>query len=107
MSDTFYDLTKRISDSFDEIDSDIVTDLADTNAEYAALRQQLGDLKKQNPFINEVFDGSGEIMLSDEQHGVLREYFRLYLKADNMERQQIYFRGHTDNFAYLKKIDAI
>lgn len=107
MNDSFYDLTKRISDSFDEMDSEIVTDLADTNAEYAALRQQLGDLKKQHPFINEVFEGNSEITLTDEQHSILVEYFRLYLKADNMERQQIYFRGHTDNFAYLKKIGAI
>lgn len=31
-------------------------------------------------------------------------YFRLSLKKDNIERKQIYFRGHTDGYAYLKKI---
>lgn len=107
MSDTFYNLTQRISDAFDEMDSDIVTDLADNNEEYAALRQQLGDLKKQHSFIDKVIEGSGELALTAEQHGALTEYFRLYLKADSMEREQIYFRGHTDNFAYLKKIGAI
>ena len=29
------------------------------------------------------------------------------MKADNMEREQIYFRGHTDGFAYLQKIGAL
>ena len=28
-------------------------------------------------------------------------------QRDDMERQQIYFRGHTDAVAYLKKIKAI
>lgn len=25
----------------------------------------------------------------------------------NIERKQIYFRGHTDGYAYLKKIGAV
>lgn len=29
------------------------------------------------------------------------------MKADNMEREHIYFRGHTDGFAYLQKIGAL
>lgn len=28
------------------------------------------------------------------------------LALDNMEREHIYFRGHADGFAYLKKIGA-
>ena len=28
------------------------------------------------------------------------------MRADNMEREHIYLRGHADGFAYLKKIGA-
>lgn len=31
---------------------------------------------------------------------------RLYMQADNKEREHIYFRSHADGFAYLKKIGA-
>ncbi len=34
-------------------------------------------------------------------------YMDLGERLEDMERQQIYFRGHTDAVAYLKKIGAI
>ena len=34
-------------------------------------------------------------------------YLHLVRQRDNMERQQIYFRGHTDAVTYLRKIKAI
>ena len=42
-----------------------------------------------------------------EQYAPQVEYFRLSLKKDNIDRKQIYFRGHTDGYAYLKKIGII
>mgnify|MGYP001092837353 CR=1 FL=1 len=38
---------------------------------------------------------------------VLANYFKLQFRLESMERQQIYFRGHTDCFAHLKKIGAL
>ena len=35
------------------------------------------------------------------------QYLHLVRQRDDMERQQIYFRGHTDAVGYLKKIKAI
>lgn len=48
-------------------------------------------------------DGSGEISLSAEEH----EYFRLQFRLDDMERQRLYFRGHTDCISYLKKVGVL
>jgi hypothetical protein len=55
----------------------------------------------------EVLEGSKEICLSTVEHGVLAQFLNLSSQIEDIERQQIYFRGHTDSFAYLKRIGAI
>ena len=49
----------------------------------------------------------GEIHLTAEEHAAFAQCLRLSRKPDNMERLQLYFRGHTDAVAYLKRIKAI
>lgn len=107
MRDTYLDLPSRIEDGFAEIDSDIMIDLRDTNKEYADLQEQISNLKQQYPFIDKVMEGDGEIHLTDEEHAILLQYLRKFRKMDDMERLHIYFRGHTDAVAYLKKIKVI
>ena len=34
---------------------------------------------------------------------ILAKYFHVCFRKEDMERRQIYFRGHTDGYAYLKK----
>ena len=46
------------------------------------------------------------LIFTAQEHEILNQYFRLYFRADNMERKHIYFRGHTDCFSYLEKIEA-
>lgn len=48
--------------------------------------------------------GSSDISLSTEEHEVLTKYFRMRFKLDDMERQRLYFRGHTDCISYLKTV---
>ena len=107
LSDTFYDLPERIADAFPEIDSDIVTDMLEHNEEYAKMRKQIDTMQRENPFIVAVTEGEAAVSLSAEEHKILADYFNLYVEMTNMERQQIYFRGHTDSFAYLKKMGVI
>jgi|GEM_PF-1308291 len=61
----------------------------------------------EHPFIVAVTEGEAAVSLSAEEHKILADYFNLYVEMTNLERQQIYFRGHTDSFAYLKKIGVI
>jgi len=49
----------------------------------------------------------GAISLTAEEHKALVRYLEIKTEMEDIERKQIYFRGHTDNFAYLKKIGAI
>ena len=93
MSDnsTYTDLAQRIEESFAEIEDEAISDFRKTDETYAALYQQISKLKADNPFIGKVIDGNGDIR------------FRL----DDMERQRLYFRGHTDCISYLKKVGAL
>lgn len=109
MSDnsTYTDIAQRIEESFAEIEDEALADFKKTDETYAALYQQISKLKADNPFIGKVMDGSGDISLTAEEHEVLTEYFRLRFRLDDMERQRLYFRGHTDCISYLKKVGAL
>lgn len=106
MSDQYIPMIERISEEYDKSDSNMVLELAATDQEYADLKQQMSELKHQHHFIEKLLEGDGEVQLTAQEHEILNQYFRLYLRADNMERKHIYFRGHTDGFSYLKKIGA-
>ena len=107
MNDTYMDLAARLEDSFPDIENEIIVDLRENNEDYAALRGKASDIKNKHPLIQQVLEGSGEVLLTAEEHTVLTEYLRLKFKLEDMEREAIYFRGHTDAVAYFKKIKAI
>ena len=96
MDDSYCLLPERISEQFSEIDSDIVMDLAAASPEYAKLKAQMEELKRQNPVIGALLEGKGELSFTAEEHEAWKEFIRLYMRADNMEREHIYFRGHAD-----------
>ena len=107
MSETYLDLPSRLEDAFPEIDNDIMMELRNENEEYSELLQKISDLKQKALFLSDLLDGSGEIRLTAEEHAAFTQYLHLVRQRDDMERQQIYFRGHTDAVGYLKKIKAI
>jgi hypothetical protein len=103
----FQTLPERIKALFPEIDSDTAIDLLHNNDEYGQLHQRKGELTEQYPFISAVLEGEGPIALSAEEHKILTDYLDTATRMEDMERMQLYFRGHTDGFSYLKKIGAI
>ena len=103
----FCDLVERIKDSFMEIDSDIMVDLKKQDIEYADMCQKLGEMESRYPFILEVTEGSGAISLTAEEHEIVRKYMSRMFETETIERCQIYFRGHTDGYVYLKKIGVV
>lgn len=104
-TEEYNDLVKRMEHGFMEIDNDIIVDLRKQDDSYLAFCKQIGDMERDYPFILNVTEE--EISLTAEEHKVLVEYFRFSLKKDNIERKQIYFQGHTDGYAYLKKIGVV
>ena len=107
MSETYFDLAARIAEDFADIDNDIVTDLKDNNEEYALLCSRTAEMSQEYPFISRMLYGEGTVHLTADEHEKLVQYIRLIMQRDNMERQQLYFRGHTDAFSYLKKIKVL
>ena len=107
MSDSYFDLPSHIEDAFAEIDSDIVMDLLNTGEDYAALSDRMDKLKTQYPVICKMNEGSGDIHMTAEEHRAYVAYLSHVRQMEDMERQHIYFRSHTDAVAYLKKIKAI
>ncbi len=107
MTDTYMDMPTRMAESFPEIENDILMDLSSINPEYAELQDQLTQLRAQHPFIPAVLQKAELVQMTAEDHQVLLRYLSLTRQAEDMERLQIYFRGHQDAVAYLKKIKAI
>ena len=107
VSDSYFDLPSRIEDDFAEIDSDIVMDLLNTDEDYTEFSDRMDQLRVQYPVIDRLDEDDGEIHMTAEEHRAYVDYLNLARQMEDMERQHIYFRGHTDAVAYLKKIKAI
>ena len=109
MSDnsSYMDLAQRIEEDFAEIENDITVDFRANSEEYTALFEKISDLKAAHPIISMITEGDGEITLSAEEHKAVTEYFHFQFRLESMERQQLYFRGHTDCISYLKKVGAL
>ena len=86
---------------------DYFADLRKNNGEYAEMQREIIRLQEDFPVIPQIMEGDGAVSLSAEEHKALARYLRLKTNMENMERKQIYFRGHADNYHYLKKIGAI
>ncbi len=107
MEHTYLDLPSRLEEEFAQIDSDIVMELLDTDPEYAECKAHRSWMQQEHPILVEVLEKAGPVSLSEEEHQLLLDYLHLTRQMEDMERQQLYFRGHSDAVAYLKKVKAI
>ena len=105
--DSYYNLVERIDEAFTEIDSDVCTDLRDNDDEYIEMWREARKLQESFPVIQQITEGKGPISLLAEEHEALTRFLMLKNDMEDIERKKIYFRGHMDCFAYLKKISAI
>jgi hypothetical protein len=103
----YQSLPERIKDSFSEIDSEITAELRKRDEGYLALFRESDSLQTEYPVIMGVLEGEGEISLTAAEHAALVRYLAVKQEMEDMERRHIYFRGHTDSFAYLKEIGAV
>ena len=105
--DTFYNLAERLEDVYTEIDNDICAYLRENNSDYMDIKADIIKLQQAFPIIYEILDSEGEVSLTSAEHKALVRYLDFKSELEDMERRQIYFRGHTDSFAYLRQIGAI
>ena len=100
-------LAERMEELFSEINNDIAVNLRHSNEEYSKLYHRRIEILQQYSSVLIAVDGDGGVTLNQEEHKALIEYLRVVEKVDCMERIQIYFQGHADCIAYLKRIGAL
>ena len=107
--DEYTNLAERLDDLYPDIDSDICENLRESNAAYTELWREHVKLQEDFPIIAKITESviTEPVTLSPEEQRALAKYLSLKNDMENIERRQIYFRGHTDNYAFLKKIGAI
>lgn len=106
-NDLFINLPQRIEGNYPELENDMLLELRKKDKNYEQIHKQFYTMEEQYPFIMEVLEGKGPVALAEEEHAILREYLALYRKMETKERIHIYFRGHTDALAYLKKTGMV
>ena len=108
MIDDYYSgLVQRIDIGFSEMDSSIVTSLSETDDRYVNLKVKETELKERFPKIERWFEDKETLTLSAEEHSGLAEYLEINAEMESIERLAIYYAGHKDCFAYLKRIGVI
>ena len=99
-NELFTDLPQRIEEDYPEMENEMLLELRKKDEAYEELHEQY-------PFIMEVLEGKGSVALTAEEHEILLNYLALYREMDEKERIHVYFRGHTDALAYLKKTGMV
>ena len=100
-------LVERVEELFGEIDNDIVMNLLHSNDEYSKLYNRRIEIQRQYPAVQKAVDGEGGVSLNKDEHKALVEYLRVNEQAVSMEHMEVYFQGHADCMAYLKKIGIL
>ena len=103
----FIGMMEHLENNFLEISSEITTSLRDTNEEYSALHQKRLELQHRFPCIGTVLEGNDAVSMTAEEHSGLLEYFGIVNDMENIERLALYYAGHKDALAYLKKIGSV
>ncbi len=103
----FAGMVENLEASFQEIASGVTAALQDTDAEYAALSRKRLELQGRFPCIGAALEGEGAVSMTAAEHAGLLEYLGVAGDMENIERLRLYYAGHKDCFAYLKKIGAI
>ncbi|MEY8378830.1 hypothetical protein AALD22_24330 [Lachnospiraceae bacterium 56-18] len=103
----FGNLVKYVEDNFSELENAVLCNLEERDCAYKAVCRQLRHMIEMYPFIAEITEGVGKITISEEEHRVLTDFFKADLEKEELERMQLYFQGHIDGYAYMKKIGMV
>jgi len=101
-----YDPAKHIDEVFPQIDSDTSSSLRYNDGGYAELWHEMENLLNDFPVVQQVTGGKGGVSLSPEEHEAMVRYLAIKNEMERKERKQLYLRGHSDNYAYIKQVSG-
>lgn len=100
-------LHQWIEEVFGEIGEEVCKDLRSSNEEYIELQRELRQLNEDFPAIPSLVDAKKAISLTTEETEAYVRQYGLNVSINDIERTSIYFRGHADCYAWLKRIGAL
>lgn len=103
----FNNLVMCIEQNFPELEESILENLGEEDETYLYICKRLQRMITEYPFIAKIKEGTEGINISAEEHQILVEFFKVDLEKEEIERKKLYFQGHIDGYAYMRKIGAI
>ncbi|MCU6708034.1 hypothetical protein M6D81_04845 [Paenibacillus sp. J5C_2022] len=97
---------QRLEQSFDDLEDEITRRLRCEEA-YMMWVQRRVAIQVQHPFIKSVMDGDAGVFPSDQDYRAWLEVQKTLDETVRMERMALYWQGHADCYAYLKKMGAL
>jgi len=102
-----YSLLERIEGMFDDIEGEICRYLRSSHTEYKEMLNALNHLHTKFPIITALVEGEAGISLTAEEHKAFAKCQNIRMSMDELERINLYVRGQSDCYAWLKRINAI
>ena len=101
-------LVELIDATFDDVDDRMCVDLRKSNAKVIELLAIAKKLEAKYPFLKGFWGSDDEALnLTVEDRKAINEHLELQRQVDEIERLHLYYRGHEDCIAYLKRVNAI
>lgn len=97
---------QQFEQSFDVLEDAITRRLRSEEAYIIWVHRRI-EIQVQYPFIKGVMDGDASVFPSDQDYQAWVEVQKSLDATVRMERMALYWQGHTDCYAYLKKIGAL
>jgi hypothetical protein len=100
-------LPEHIDELFSAMDSQIVMALQESDEGCAALTRERDDMTRRFPQIEQWLEEEGALNLTAEEHAGLARHTAFTAEMEDTERRAIYYAGHRDCIAWLRKINVI
>lgn len=97
---------KRLEQGFDDLEDEITRRLRREEV-YMKWVQERVAIQVKHPFIKGIMDGDAGVFPSEEDYQAWQEVQKTLDETVRMERMAIYWQGHADCYAYLRKMGAL
>ena len=108
-NDEYYsNIIELINNNFLGIFFSLESELLKGNREYKLIHEEICKIKDDYPVLTNLVECTDDtVALTFEDNKALSRYLYLISERELIQTKEAYFRGHKDNYAYLKKLEVI